>query len=139
MRLGIRSSPQDFRLGFFRALLADGLIRAGRYEEALDEAHTACRRDGGFFLPRIVGAWSLVKLARLDEARAMLSEAHASGHHSTAIRSSASSAAAPRRSSTRSAADGRRRYVCFSSLRMPSSPVTQLRAERHQICRFGIS
>jgi len=24
-------------------------------------------------------------------------------------------------------------------LRMPSSPVTQSRAERHQICRFGIS
>ena len=76
MRLGIRSSPQDFRLGFFRSLLADGLIRAGRPEEALDEAHTACRRDGGFFLPRIVAAWALVRLARLDEARAMLSEAH---------------------------------------------------------------
>ena len=75
MRLGIRSSPQDFRLGFFRSLLADGLIRAGRHEEALDEAHTACRRDGGFFLPRIVAAWALVKLARLDEARAMLGEA----------------------------------------------------------------
>ena len=68
-------SPQDFRLGFFRSLLADGLIRAGRHEEALDEAHTACRRDGGFFLPRIVAAWALVKLARPDEARAMLSEA----------------------------------------------------------------
>ena len=75
MRLGIRSSPQDFRLGFFRSLLADGLIRAGRHEEALDEAHTACRRDGGFFLPRIIAAWSLVKLARADEARAMLAEA----------------------------------------------------------------
>jgi tetratricopeptide (TPR) repeat protein len=75
MRLGIRSSPQDFRLGFFRSLLADGLIRAGRHEEALDEAQTACRRDGGFFLPRIVAAWSLLKLARPDEARAMLGEA----------------------------------------------------------------
>ena len=76
MRLGIRQSPQDFRLGFFRSLLADGLIRAGRFEEALDEAQTACRRDGGFFLPRIVAAWALVRLARLDEARAMLGEAH---------------------------------------------------------------
>ena len=55
--------------------LADGLIRAGRHEEALDEAQTACRRDGRFFLPRIVAAWSLVKLARPHEARAMLSEA----------------------------------------------------------------
>ena len=76
MRLGIRQSPQDFRLGFFRSLLADGLIRAGRFEEALDEAQIACRRDGGFFLPRIVAAWALVRLARLDEARAMLGEAH---------------------------------------------------------------
>ena len=75
MRLGIRSSPQDFRLEFFRSLLADGLIRAGRHEEALDEAHTACRRDAGFFLPRIIAAWSLLKLRRLDEARAMLGEA----------------------------------------------------------------
>jgi Flp pilus assembly protein TadD len=76
MRLGIRQSPQDFRLGFFRSLLADGLIRAGRPEEALDEAHTACLRDGGFFLPRIVAAWALVRLARQDQARGMLVEAH---------------------------------------------------------------
>ena len=75
MRLGIRSSPQDFRLGFFRTLLADGLIRTGRHEQALEEAYTACRRDGGFFLPRIAGAWSLLKLKRPDEARALLSEA----------------------------------------------------------------
>ena len=75
MRLGIRQSPQDFRLGFFRSLLADGLIRAGRPEEALDEAHTACLRDGGFFLPRIVAAWALVRLARQDQARGMLVEA----------------------------------------------------------------
>jgi TolB-like protein len=75
MRLGIRQSPQDFRLGFFRSLLADGLIRAGRFEEALDEAQTACRRDGRFFLPRIVAAWALVKLARPAEARTMLGEA----------------------------------------------------------------
>jgi predicted Zn-dependent protease len=75
MRLGIRQSPQDFRLGFFRSLLADGLIRAGRHEEALEEAQTACRRDGAFFLPRIVAAWSLVKLRRLDDATVMLSEA----------------------------------------------------------------
>lgn len=75
MRLGIRQSPQDFRLGFFRALLADSLIRAGRAEEALDEAEIACRRDGGFFLPRIVAAWALVKLSRPVEARAMLGEA----------------------------------------------------------------
>ena len=77
MRLGIRSSPQDFRLGFFRMLLADGLIRAGRHEEAFIEADTACRRDGKFFPSRIVAAWALVKLARLDEARVMLGEARA--------------------------------------------------------------
>ena len=75
MRLGIRQSPQDFRLEFFRSLLGDGLIRAGRPEEALDEAYTACRRAGGFFLPRIVAAWALVKLARPNEARGMLVEA----------------------------------------------------------------
>jgi len=75
MRLGIRQSPQDFRLEFFRSLLADGLIRAGRYEEAVNEAYTACRRAGGFFLPRIVAAWALVRLARPNEARGMLVEA----------------------------------------------------------------
>ena len=75
MRLGIRQSPQDFRLEFFRSLLGDGLIRAGRYEEAVDEAYTACRRAGGFFLPRIVAAWALVRLARPNEARGMLVEA----------------------------------------------------------------
>lgn len=75
MRLGIRQSPQDFRLGFYRTLLADGLVRAGRPEEALDEAQTACRRDGAFFLPRVVAAWALVRLARLEEARTLLGEA----------------------------------------------------------------
>ena len=132
-------SPQDFRLEFFRSLLADGLIRAGRHEEALDEAHTACRRDAGFFLPRIIAAWSLLKLRRLDEARAMLGEARR-------IRPSLNRREIEHYFGRRAAAELERGlelmrgdYVCFSSLRMPSSPVTQSRAERHQICRFGIS
>ena len=41
----------------------------------MNEAYTACRRAGGFFLPRIVAAWALVRLARPNEARGMLVEA----------------------------------------------------------------
>jgi TolB-like protein/Flp pilus assembly protein TadD len=75
MKFGMRSSPKDLRLTFWSMLLADGLRRAGRLEEALDVATKACRRDGRLYGARVVAACVLVQLNRTDEARRMLSDA----------------------------------------------------------------
>lgn len=75
LKLGMRSSPKDLRLTFWSLLLADGLRRAGRHEEALDVAIKACRRDGRLYGARVVAACVLFQLNRPEEARGMLSEA----------------------------------------------------------------
>jgi Flp pilus assembly protein TadD len=75
MQFGMRSSPKDFRLTFWRMLLADALGRAGRIEEALAEAAAASRRDGRLYGARVVLAWMLAKLGRSEEARVALAEA----------------------------------------------------------------
>jgi TolB-like protein/Flp pilus assembly protein TadD len=75
MQFGMRSSPKDFRLTFWRMILADALGRAGRIEEALAEASAASRRDGRLYGARVVLAWMLAKLNRTEEARGALAEA----------------------------------------------------------------
>jgi adenylate cyclase len=75
MQFGMRSSPKDFRLTFWRMILADALGRAGRIEEALVEASAASRRDGRLYGARVVLAWMLAKLNRTEEARGALAEA----------------------------------------------------------------
>ena len=75
MQFGMRSSPKDFRLTFWRMILADALGRAGRIEEALAEASAASRGDGRLYGARVVLAWMLAKLHRTEEARGALAEA----------------------------------------------------------------
>jgi TolB-like protein len=75
MQFGMRSSPKDFRLTFWRMILADALGRAGRIEEALVEASAASRRDGRLYGARVVLAWMLAKLNRTEEARGAVAEA----------------------------------------------------------------
>jgi TolB-like protein len=75
MRLGMRLSPRDFRLAFWGMVLAKGLVRAGRLEEALAEAADASRRDARLYTSRVVAAWSMTRLGRPDEARHALAEA----------------------------------------------------------------
>jgi TolB-like protein/DNA-binding winged helix-turn-helix (wHTH) protein len=75
MRLGMRLSPRDFRLAFWGMVLAKGLVRAGRLEEALAEAAIASRRDARLYTSRVVTAWAMARLGRIEEARHALSEA----------------------------------------------------------------
>jgi adenylate cyclase len=75
LKFGMRSSPKDLRLTLWSMLLADGLRRAGRLDEALDVATKACRRDGRLYGARVVAASVLIQLSRPEEARRMLSDA----------------------------------------------------------------
>ena len=75
LKFGIRSSPKDLRLTFWSMLLADGLRRAGRLEEALDVATKAYRRDGRLYGARVVAACVLIQLNRAEEARQVLLDA----------------------------------------------------------------
>jgi TolB-like protein/DNA-binding response OmpR family regulator len=75
MQFGMRSSPKDFRLAFWRMILAHALGRAGRIEEALTESIVASRGDGRLYGARIVSAWLLTRLNRTEEARHTLAEA----------------------------------------------------------------
>jgi adenylate cyclase len=75
LRTGMRISPRDVNLGFWGMLLAQALLAANRTEEALAEAKTASRRDGRLYSARVAAALALVRLGRLDEARAALAEA----------------------------------------------------------------
>ena len=75
MRLGMRLSPRDVRLGFWGAALADFLARSGRLDEALDAARMACRRDSKLYGARIVAAMIFSRLDRGEEAYSSLAEA----------------------------------------------------------------
>jgi adenylate cyclase len=75
MQHGIRLSPRDARLPFWGMVLAVGLARADRLQEALAEASTSCRRDGGLYGARVTAAFILLRLGREPEARAALTEA----------------------------------------------------------------
>jgi adenylate cyclase len=75
MRLGMRLSPRDVRLGFWGAAYADFLARSGRLDEALEAARTACRRDSKLYGARVAAAVILSRLDRGEEAYAALAEA----------------------------------------------------------------
>jgi adenylate cyclase len=75
MRLGMRLSPRDFRLAFWGMILAHALVRAGRLEEALAEAAIASRRDARLYGSRVITAWAMSELNRLDGAQYALDEA----------------------------------------------------------------
>jgi adenylate cyclase len=75
MQHGIRLSPRDARLPFWGMVLAVGLARANRLQEALAEALTSCRRDGRLYGARVVAAFIHLRLGQEEEARAALTEA----------------------------------------------------------------
>jgi Flp pilus assembly protein TadD len=55
--------------------LANALRLAGRLDEALSQAQSVCRRDGRLYMAQVVTASVLVRLGRLEEARAAIMEA----------------------------------------------------------------
>jgi adenylate cyclase len=75
MQHGIRLSPRDAKLPFWGMVLAAGLARADRLQEALAETLNSCRRDGRLYGARVVAAFILLRLGREPEARAALAEA----------------------------------------------------------------
>jgi adenylate cyclase len=75
MQYGIRLSPRDAKLPFWRMVLSLALARADRLQEALAEALNSCRRDGRLYGARVATAFILLRLGREPEARAALAEA----------------------------------------------------------------
>jgi adenylate cyclase len=75
MQHGIRLSPRDAKLPFWGMVLAAGLARADRLQEALAESLNSCRRDGRLYGARVIAAFVLLRLGREREARAMMTEA----------------------------------------------------------------
>lgn len=66
---GIAISPMDGRLSVWGSMLAMGLLKAGRTEEAREQGELACRRDDRCYLPRL--ALAAVHLADDDRATAL--------------------------------------------------------------------
>ncbi|MBV8439694.1 MAG: hypothetical protein JO312_03855, partial [Hyphomicrobiales bacterium] len=75
MRLGIKISPRDRRLGYWGWVLGMFLLRANRAGEALEEARIAARRDPRLHLPLILEAVAQATLGRTELARAALMSA----------------------------------------------------------------
>jgi adenylate cyclase len=75
MQHGIRLSPRDAKLPFWGMVLAAGLARADRLQEALAESLNSCRRDGRLYGARVIAAFVLLRLGREREAHAMMAEA----------------------------------------------------------------
>jgi len=75
MQHGIRLSPRDAKLPFWGMVLAAGLARADRLQEALAESLNSCRRDGRLYGARVIAAFVLLRLGREREAHAMMTEA----------------------------------------------------------------
>jgi adenylate cyclase len=75
MQHGIRLSPRDAKLPFWGMVLAAGLARADRLQEALAESLNSCRRDGRLYGARVIAAFVLLRLGREREARTTITEA----------------------------------------------------------------
>jgi adenylate cyclase len=75
MQHGIRLSPRDAKLPFWGMVLAAGLARADRLQEALAESLNSCRRDGRLYGARVIAAFVLLRLGREREARVVITEA----------------------------------------------------------------
>jgi Flp pilus assembly protein TadD len=72
MRHGIKLSPRDRRLAFWGWTLGMYLLRAGRVEEALEEARIAARRDPRLHLPLILEAAAQATLGHTKNAQVAL-------------------------------------------------------------------
>ncbi len=75
LRLGMRLSPRDRRLGMWGTSLAGCLLRLGHLAEAVDEARLAFRRDRNLYMAALIEALALHRLGRDDEARMALASA----------------------------------------------------------------
>ena len=72
MRLGMKISPRDHRLGFWGWALGVFLLRAERSDEALAEARTSSRRYPNFYFARVLEAAVLDRQEHLIKASASL-------------------------------------------------------------------
>ncbi len=72
---GIRISPRDNRRAVWRGLLAMGLGRLGKLDEAIEQARLACREDDKLHNPRLILTMLLTQADRRDEARQAYEEA----------------------------------------------------------------
>jgi adenylate cyclase len=75
LKYGIRISPLDGRLAFWGTILAFGLFRSGKPEEAEEEARRACRRDDKLPMPRITLAIILASQGLRDAAKDAMTDA----------------------------------------------------------------
>ena len=75
LRHGMRISPIDNRLAYWATNLAYALFRLHEYEEAEEQARTACWRDDKNYMGRVVLALILTHLGRVDEAERVIKEA----------------------------------------------------------------
>jgi TolB-like protein len=75
LRRGLRISPTDYRRSVWLTVLAGGLVRVGKLEQALDAAQGACRADSKFYPAQIILALVLTKFGKDAEAMGALTEA----------------------------------------------------------------
>jgi adenylate cyclase len=75
LKYGIRISPLDDRLAFWGAVLAFALFRAGRPDEAIEEARRACRRDDKLLGPRVTLAMIFISQGLRDAAQDAMADA----------------------------------------------------------------
>ena len=72
---GLRISPRDNRLAVWGGIHALALGFVGRFDEAIEQARIACRRDDKLHNPRVVLTALLVNADRIEEAASALAEA----------------------------------------------------------------
>jgi adenylate cyclase len=75
LKYGIRTSPLDGRLAFWGAVLAFALFRAGKPDEAIEEARGACRRDDKLLGPRVTLAMIFASQGLREEAEDAMADA----------------------------------------------------------------
>jgi adenylate cyclase len=75
LKYGIRISPMDGRLAFWVTVLAFALFRAGKPDEAIEEARRACRRDDKLLMPRVTLAMIFASQGRREEAEDAMADA----------------------------------------------------------------
>ncbi|MBW2721735.1 MAG: tetratricopeptide repeat protein [Deltaproteobacteria bacterium] len=75
LKYGIRISPLDDRLAFWGTVLAFALFRAGKPDEAIEEARRACRRDDKLLMPRVTLAMIFASQGLPEEAEDAMADA----------------------------------------------------------------